>query len=139
MNTIIKCLVGCIALTSVVELTGCATAGKNALPQGGDMTMSQIYQQETGLGGGSYYPSNNTELNRARQKVLPRAINYTGYTANSVNQINHLFKRMPNPEVDLYVYPHLVNENGESQPVPGYTTAFFMYKSNHFALPSEQY
>lgn len=109
-------------------LTGCATAGKNALPQGGDMTMAEIYQQETGL-------SNNGDQDQIRRKL-----NYSSYSVSgSFFGKEQLFKPLPNPEIAMYVYPHLVENADGAQPVPGYTTAFFLYRENHFALPSEEY
>ncbi len=138
-----------LILCTAVSLAGCATAGKDAIPQKGDMTMAQIYKQETGLSmtnaPAAFNQQNQDELQKARKKVKkedfvsPDRVIYTGYTANGKNQINNLFKKLPNPEIALYVYPHLVYQNGDAQPVPGYTTAFFLYQKNHFAMPSEVY
>jgi conjugative transfer region lipoprotein (TIGR03751 family) len=122
-------------------VTGCATAGKDALPQGGDMTMADIYKQETGLSLNNSTPNSDPsdkELSKARNMVLTlEKPVYTGYTAIGANTIKNLFKPLPNPEIGLYVFPHLVFLENESQPVPGYTTAFFLYQSNHFAIPED--
>jgi len=123
-------------------LASCATAGKNALPQSGDMTMAEIYKQETGLS------LDNSQINAASatDKELAKARNivltleqpiYTGYTAAGINSVKNLFKPLPNPEIGLYVFPHLVFLKDEAQPVPGYTTAFFLYQQNHFAIPED--
>jgi len=132
----------CFFSLACLELAGCATAGKNALPQGGDMTMADIYKQETGLSSLND-PMLNTnpsdkDLANARNIVLAlKQPIYTGYTSISVNQIKNLFKPLSNPEVGLYVFPHLVFLEDEAQPVPGYTTAFFLYQENHFAIPED--
>jgi conjugative transfer region lipoprotein (TIGR03751 family) len=132
-----KCLVKLTALISVLGLSGCMTPGKNALPQGGDMTMSQIYQQQTGS---SMDSSNGSDLKRVRNMVHAK---YTRRhrvdSSHTAGFSNVQFKQLPNPKIGMYVFPHLVFEDGEAQPVPGYETAFFLYKENHFAMPSEEY
>ena len=49
------------------------------------------------------------------------------------------FKALPNPEVPLYVFPHVAQIGDEQLIKPGYTTQFFLYKQNQFALASELY
>ena len=143
MKQIIRCQVLLVGLISVLHLTGCATPGKGTLPQGGEMTMADIYKQETGL---SMNNTTNTEDSsqplsevRTALELDDESENYSGYTATSVNEINNLFKKLKNPEIPIYVYPHLVHEGEEAQPVPGYSTAFYLYKNNQFAMPSENY
>ena len=45
------------------------------------------------------------------------------------------FARLPNPDLILYVYPHLAGEEGT--PVPGYVTRFPLYERVEYALPGE--
>jgi conjugative transfer region lipoprotein (TIGR03751 family) len=45
------------------------------------------------------------------------------------------FHLLPNPELRMYVFPHLA-EN-EEVPIPGYFTHFHAYKKDHYALPNE--
>jgi conjugative transfer region lipoprotein (TIGR03751 family) len=146
----------------ITQLAGCATAGKGALPQGGDMTMAQIYQKETGLSMNNDCNAGNQDINQVRQKLhtngigYAKHVNYTAYSVspdnfykknkkskkckkNKKNSTKQLFKPLDNPEIPMYIYPHLVQTNSGAQPVPGYTTAFFLYRENHFALPSEDY
>lgn len=133
---------GLISLLLSMQLTGCATAGKDSLPQGGDMTMAQIYQQEAGLSANSDYSAGDQDVTQVRQRLRTsgfRQVDYTAYSVPSDNSTRQLFKPLSNPEVPMYIYPHLVQSNDNSQPVPGYTTAFFLYKENYFALPSEDY
>lgn len=56
------------------------------------------------------------------------------WSRDSVNEIEHLFPRLPNPTLLLYIDPHL-SEAG--YPVPGYTTAFPLYERVEYALPGE--
>jgi conjugative transfer region lipoprotein (TIGR03751 family) len=124
-------------------LTGCANPGKGTLPAGGDMTMADIYKQETGIPSedktNNDDPHFSLEETRHRMEVLSETTNYRGYTTTSLNQLHHLFKKLNNPEVPLYIYPHLILQNEEDIPVPGYTTAFFLYQRNQFVLPNERF
>jgi conjugative transfer region lipoprotein (TIGR03751 family) len=45
------------------------------------------------------------------------------------------FKKLPNPELKLYVYPHFAGN--DEIPIPGYYTEFTAYERTHYALPSE--
>ncbi len=128
-----------LLLSSVLVVSGCTSPGKNVIPQGGDMTMAQIYQQETGMTTGRDQKAVHSATHSPatfRPSQVP-APNYTGYTQTAKNQIDTLFKPLPNPEIPMYVYPHLVYSQGESYPKPAYTTVFFFYRQNHIAMPDE--
>ncbi|PCI36437.1 MAG: TIGR03751 family conjugal transfer lipoprotein [Thiotrichales bacterium] len=136
-----KCLLLIPLLASTLLLTGCATAGKDMIPRGGSMTMPQIYKQETG-GGNSSNIKHINSIKNIRAKLSDSRINrtsYVSYTSTSKNQINSIFKPLANPQITIYIYPHLVHMNGEAYPKPAVTTDFFLYKSNHFAMPNEKY
>jgi len=45
------------------------------------------------------------------------------------------FVRLPNPDLVMYVAPHL--SGTARHPVPGYSTVFPMYESIEYALPGE--
>ena len=68
----------------------------------------------------------------AAQRLYPR---YESYTRDALNEINQLFPRHRNPTIVGYVHPHLANN--DNLPVPGYSTAFNLYESDEYALPSE--
>ena len=143
---IIKKINSTLSLISVFvivcsSLTGCATAGKNAIPQTGDMTMADIYKQETGLTPNAL--NNNhveayQDLSDIRTEIKNQKIKPNLVSANLASG-KKLFKPLPNPEIAMYVYPHLVRQNEDFEPVPGYSTAFFLYQKNQFAMPSEVY
>jgi len=65
-----------------------------------------------------------------------------GYAPNSayslahVNELRRDFRKVPNPEIVAYVFPHI--SDGEL-PVPGYFTMFHLYERDHFALEQEGY
>jgi conjugative transfer region lipoprotein (TIGR03751 family) len=144
MHTIIKTSLLLISLTSVVLLSGCATPGKNTLPHG-EMTMTQIYRAQTGLaksGNRQAYRKKRSANRRARQEgrlssVVASANDH--HTDLAQNQLNGEFKVLPNPNIAVYIFPHLSHYGGTNVPVPGYTTTFFLYEKNHYAMPGEAY
>ena len=114
------------------------------MPQGGDMPMSQIYEKETGLVDQSASGDQGIEeISDLRSKIQAmglsnaKAFKFDSVTVKSSNEIKQLFGTLPNPQVPIFIFPHLVYTNDEAEPVPGYTTGFFLYKQNHFAMPSE--
>jgi conjugative transfer region lipoprotein (TIGR03751 family) len=113
-------------------IIACTTAG-NAIPQGGP-TMAQVYKQ-------AMQKSSGSTLDVVRRKVQSQNIsdfqnlnneNYlSAYTRTSQNVINNLFPQIPNPELVMFVYPHLAEQN--ELPVPGYSTAFLLFKKTFYA------
>ena len=59
---------------------------------------------------------------------------YSDYTRSEAKELHGLFPRLPNPDLCMYVYPHLSSEKAT---VPGYTSCFSMYDNNQYALPGE--
>lgn len=119
-----------LALSSLLILTACASSKVTsaAIPEGG-LTLSQIYQQSIGE------PMQPWSVKRS----LTKPVNYEGYTRNATNEVQNLFKPLDNPQIPIYVFPHIALIGDEQLIKPGYTTAFFLYKQNQFALASESY
>ena len=57
------------------------------------------------------------------------------YTRTAANELEFLFPRLANPDIYIYVLPHLATE--ARVPVPGYTTAVPLYERVEYALPGE--
>lgn len=120
----------CLSLI-LLSLTGCASRG-TALPE--HPTMAEVYED-------TLRQSNAGTLDEARLAVAPQAITTayhhppSNYVRIAENEIDHLFPMLANPEILMYVYPHLASE--EEAPIPGYTTAFSLFEKNHYALPGE--
>lgn len=57
------------------------------------------------------------------------------YPRDAVNDIRQRFPRLPNPDMVIYVFPHLTG--GEPVPVPGYSSVFPFYSRVQYALPGE--
>ena len=117
-----------LGLTSLV--LGCAGTKDAVLPQAGP-TIQAIYAQharETG--------AHDPQAVRAAPGSRPvdgGALH--GYTREAYNEIDTLFPRLANPDLVMYVFPHLAGD--ERVPVPGYVTAFPMYERVEYALPGE--
>ncbi|BBA32469.1 integrating conjugative element protein family [Methylocaldum marinum] len=62
------------------------------------------------------------------------AVSLDGWTREAHSEIQQLFPRLPNPDLVLYVFPHL---SPQGHPVPGYATSFPMYETVEYALPGE--
>lgn len=60
---------------------------------------------------------------------------YTDYTRTAANEIRVLFPRLPNPDIGIFIYPHLATRN--EVPVPGYATVIPLYERVQYALPGE--
>ncbi|KPW56323.1 Uncharacterized protein ALO80_02846, partial [Pseudomonas caricapapayae] len=58
------------------------------------------------------------------------------YTRTAQNEIYSQFKRLPNPDLVMYVFPHLAGS--DPAPVPGYTTVFPLYQRVQYAMPGER-
>ncbi|MBN2906758.1 MAG: TIGR03751 family conjugal transfer lipoprotein [Rhodobacteraceae bacterium] len=115
-----------------ISLSGCATGGKDTiLPQTGP-TMKEVY---------------DAHFSRGRRFDAPRGVPYPdrrpldegpmdrpGYAFEARMELGAVFPKLPNPELVMYVYPHLA---GPGYPVPGYATGFTLYEKTEYALPGE--
>lgn len=54
--------------------------------------------------------------------------------APTLEAVLQRFQRVPNPDLVMYVFPHLARGR---YPVPGYYTAFPLYETVEYALPGE--
>lgn len=61
---------------------------------------------------------------------------YCGFERTQHNEIQQLFPRLKNPDIVIFVTPHLATRN--RVPVPGYTTVLPLYDQVHYAMPGEQ-
>ena len=123
-------------------LAGCATTKDKVLPHG-DATMLDIWNQQTG--GAADAAQATRQLIDARE-ALRRPLSMTdeahtpvdnaAYTRTAENEIRQLFHRLPNPDMVMYVFPHLAG--GHPTPVPGYSTVFPFYERVHYAMPGER-
>lgn len=114
-----------------LALTGCNTSKDKMFPHDGK-TMLEIFN-----GSGT---ASNQHLLDARS-TLRRTVDtphelQEPYTRLAINEINSQFQRLPNPDLVMYVYPHLAG--AEQVPVPGYSTVFPLYSKVQYAMPGER-
>lgn len=131
--------VATIAL-ACAAIAGCATSKQKLLPHG-PTTMQDIWNQNTAAGVGR----TDRRLIEARE-VLRRPLTSAearlalegnkGYTRTAQNEITRQFHRLPNPDLVMYVFPHVAGV--ASAPVPGYSTVFALYERIEYALPGER-
>jgi len=107
----------CLIMTcaSIMTLSACSTAkiSSGTIPEEG-LTVSQIYHH-------SVSPPKIVRIKPV------------------VTKTNDEFKALPNPEVTLYIFPHVMQIDDEQLVKPGFSTRFFLYKQNQYALASELY
>jgi len=128
-------------------LNGCATGSKDSvLPQDGP-SMKQVYEGHFNGGRINKNKAEDTERNQpnshdvskqSKRLIHNRFDNETdllGYTRTAHNEIQQIFPRLRNKTLVMYIFPHLSKR--ERHPVPGYSTAFTLYKQVEYALPGE--
>lgn len=118
-------------------VAGCSTSQEKLLPIEDSQTMMDIWQHSTG--GGSV---SSLQLLDARQSLrrdlTSLSVEYGEYTRSSANEIQSQFGRLPNPDLVMYVFPHLAGSPGAEQvPIPGYSTMFPLFSSPQYAMPGE--
>lgn len=133
-------LQACAWLTIALLASGCSTSKEEMLPHGA-ATMIEVWEQGTTGSAGS---ASSRLLLDARQ-TLRRPLDplqtaarndNAAFTRTAQNEIYSQFKRLPNPDLVMYVYPHLAGT--DPAPVPGYTTVFPFYQRVQYAMPGER-
>ena len=133
---------GLALAAAVAVLSGCATSKEELLTHS-DRTMMDIWQQETGGGGAGQVA--RRQLLDARQSlrrplteadVQAAPSEQMRYTRTARNEVYRQFQRLPNPDLVMYVFPHLAGT--DPIPVPGYTTVFPLYQRTQYAMPGER-
>ncbi len=126
-------LLSLLAFTVLPLLTGCSTTKEKVIPQNGP-DMQQIYSQHMQRSGAHSDPLRWRD--GFDRSIGPGKADLRGYTREAANEVEQVFPLLPNPQMVLYVFPHL---SGEGAPVPGYATAFPLYPVDQYALPGELY
>ena len=66
---------------------------------------------------------------------VEQPLDYIEYTRTSQSELDNLFPRLENPDLVIYVYPHLATRT--RAPIPGYTTVVPLYERVEYRLPGE--
>lgn len=129
-------------LVLALLLSGCTTDKDELLPHG-EANMMDIWQH--GTSGGNSGSSSSRALMDARQELRRPLVepqinrqreDAEAFARTPQNEIYSQFKRLPNPDLVMYVFPHLAGS--DPVPVPGYTTVFPMYQRVQYAMPGER-
>lgn len=110
-----------------IALAACATTKEELLPHG-PSTMADIWEQHSA---GSVREQKAPRRLIDARSALRRPIDGNeyehladgaSYTRSAAKEIELQFRRLPNPDLVMYVFPHLAGSEGV--PVPGYSTVF---------------
>lgn len=127
---------GLAVLVIAVALGGCSTSKEKLLPHD-RQSMLDIWNEETGGNARQLLDARHSlrrPLTEVDVKAAP-AVN-ASYTRTAQNEIYRQFQRLPNPDLVMYVFPHLAGT--DPVPVPGYTTVFPLYQRVQYAMPGER-
>lgn len=127
-------------LVVLLSLAGCSTNKEKLLPHNGN-TMLDVWDQEAGgSAGGGRAARQLLDARQQLRRPLPEqsapAVDSTAYTRTAQNEIYRQFHRLPNPDMVMFVFPHLAGT--DPVPVPGYSTVFPLYQRVQYALPGER-
>ena len=103
------------------------------LPDSGPTTAELISGQKSRV---SAYFGNGVQADYLGMPLTEGYAPNSSYSLAHVNELRRDFRKVPNPEIVAYVFPHI--SDGEL-PVPGYFTMFHLYERDHFALEQEGY
>jgi len=152
VNWIKKMYLLCV-LSAAVVMTGCSTTKEELLPHG-NASMMDMWNQGTGgsvnglVAGSGHGGQQAMQLMDARQVLRRPLSDFDGththalvldqmsYTRHAQNEIYSQFHRLPNPDLVMYVFPHLAGT--DPVPVPGYSTVFPLYQRVQYAMPGER-
>ncbi|MDH0639279.1 MULTISPECIES: TIGR03751 family conjugal transfer lipoprotein [Pseudomonas] len=128
---------GLALLALAVLLGGCVTSKEALLPHD-NRSMLDIWNVETGGGSARQLLDARQTLRRPLSEVDVQTAPavQARYTRTAQNEIYRQFHRLPNPDLLMYVFPHLAGS--DPVPVPGYTTLFPLYQRVQYALPGER-
>lgn len=129
-----------ISLIGLV-LTGCASQHKALLPDSGPTTLD-VYNQHAARPVSGAFPAADATANVSNidgdenrwSATLQQARPESVWSRTTQQALASDFQRIPNPELTGYVFPHLTRQG---HPVPGYSTRFYLYEQNAYALPGE--
>lgn len=129
-------------IAAMLAVAGCGTSKEKLLPHD-DTTMLDIWNAETG--GSARASQSSRQLLDARQSlrrpltrsdVAAAPALSVSYTRTAQNEIDRQFHRLPNPDLVIYVFPHLAGS--DPVPIPGYSTVFPLYHRVQYAMPGER-
>ncbi len=124
---------------SISLLSGCATSKGDMWDVEGAPAMQELWRQ----GGASSAGNDLTQRglldtrSELRRGIGDGALTdqRIDYTRSAANEIYSQFSRLPNPDLVMYVFPHLAG--ADPVPILGYSTVFSLYSRPQYAMPGE--
>lgn len=131
------------AVLLVLSGAGCSTSKDRLLSHGSD-TMRDVW--ERGAGTATSTPGAQARQLMDARQLLRRPLSdpdsqrlageQSAYSRTAQNEIESQFQRLPNPDLVMYIFPHLAGT--DPVPVPGYSTVFPLYQRVQYAMPGER-
>ena len=122
------------ALITVIMLSGCGT-NKDTLLPAGENTMLELWQNKAPSGQPAVQARDALRRPLTTAERGSEVREAESYSRTQASEISQQFPRLPNPDMVMYVFPHLA---GGTAPVPGYSTVFPFYSQTQYALPGER-
>lgn len=119
-----------LMVLSVLLVTGCASKLDDVTNPNAP-TMKQVYEDYTGWNQEQIAQRQAILMQRPAVEPADQQLGLPPYP----ERLDHLYPRLPNPDLFMYVRPHAVGVTGA--PVPAYITRFSMYERQPYALPGE--
>ena len=111
-----------IVLTSSLLFAGCSS--QQLIPDDGPDILG-VYER---------HMTNMAPVPNMMREVQDERRDLAGYTRTASTELDALFPRLPNPELVMYVFPHMT---AKGRPVPGYSTSFTQFEVDQYAMPGE--
>jgi conjugative transfer region lipoprotein (TIGR03751 family) len=96
---------------SLISLSACSSMSGNVVPEKGP-SMEQVYDS---------MEASTVELKANNSNIHP---------VLPMSTSNNIFHKIQNPDLKMYVFPHLAEK--EEVPIPGYYTTFNAYTRDHY-------
>lgn len=121
-------------LIMMMFLAGCSTSQETLLPMDPDTSMMTLWNQRSS--GAQALTEQRSQLRRPLNDPTASAKEQQSYSRTAADEIRSQFVRLPNPDLVMYIFPHLAGES--PVPVPGYSTVFPLYTRVQYAMPGER-
>jgi len=124
-----------ISFFTLLSLNACSTVSGNVVPKSGPK-MEQVYdsmqkdKSDTSLNNQDTKKLSDMRTEVSKQVPKPSEYGLQKYQKSSLKG----FKKLPNPELSLYVYPHFAGKDQVA--VPGYFTGFSAYQMDFYEIKS---
>lgn len=115
---------------AVIFVSGCASKLDDVTNPNAP-TMKQVYEDYTGSNQAAIADRQALLIQRPAVEPVDLQLGLPPYP----ERLDHLYPRLPNQDLFMYVRPHAVGVTGA--PIPAYITRFSMYERQPYALPGE--